>query len=226
MVNQRMRTELSAVQLARIGLVFLVAAVGIGIIISVTGNGPLGVDRDLGAALRGEPGGFWVEFSLVLNFLGGGWFGVYIVPAVVVAALCLLRRWWSALFAAVAISLSAGAVQWLKVALDRPRPDGGLIQIGSDAFPSGHVGNAATLAIVVGAIVMRSWVWALGIACTVAMAASRLILGVHWFSDTVGAVLVGAGIAVLVLAPVVSRVRGEIGVERCGQQRAMEDHVV
>jgi undecaprenyl-diphosphatase len=187
--------------------------VGIGIIISVAGNGPLGVDRELQAALRGEPDGFWVGFSLVLNFLGGGWFGSYLVPALVVAVLCLFRRWWSALFAAVALSLSAGVVQWLKVALDRPRPDGGLIQFGSDAFPSGHVGNTATLAVVVGVILMRSWVWAVGVACTIAMAASRLILGVHWFSDTVGAVLVGAGITVLVLAACVSRVRGEIGAE-------------
>jgi membrane-associated phospholipid phosphatase len=75
------------------------------------------------------------------------------------------------------------------------------------------VGNAATLTVVVGVILMRRWVWAVGVACTMAMAASRLIVGVHWFSDTVGAVLVGAGIAVLVLAPLASRVRGEVGTE-------------
>ena len=39
-------------------------------------------------------------------------------------------------------------------------------------------------------------------------------------------VVTAVGTAVLVLTPGVSRVRGEIGVERCGQQRAMEDHVV
>lgn len=205
------RSPLSASQIARVGLVFLAATVGIGIMISVTGNGPLGIDSAVADGLRGSPGGFWASASLVLNFIGGGWFAVYVIPITIVALLCILRWPWSAAYAGLTFSLSAGVVQWLKVALDRPRPEGGLIQVSSAAFPSGHVGNATTLAVVAGILLGRGWVWAVGLAYTAVMVASRIILGAHWLSDTIGGVLVGAGIALVVMAPFVRRVRSEVG---------------
>ena len=68
------------------------------------------------------------------------------------------------------------------------------------SFPSGHVANAATIAVTIGVIVPIVWVWIAGAAYTVLMALSRTYLGVHWFTDTVGGLLVGAGVALLLWA--------------------------
>ena len=73
------------------------------------------------------------------------------------------------------------------------------------SFPSGHVANAATIAIALGLILAldrgRRWVWMLGALYIVAMALSRTYLGVHWLTDTIGGALLGAGVAVIVWVP-------------------------
>jgi membrane-associated phospholipid phosphatase len=44
---------------------------------------------------------------------------------------------------------------------------------------------------------------------TAVMALSRTYLGAHWLTDTIGGVLLGAGIAVLIWAPFAQRLRRE-----------------
>jgi len=77
----------------------------------------------------------------------------------------------------------------------------------SYSFPSGHAtGAAATLICLSGlaAVTWRTWwPWLIGIAAAIAVAASRLVLGVHWFSDVVFGLLAAipwAIAATLVLA--------------------------
>ena len=77
------------------------------------------------------------------------------------------------------------------------------------SFPSGHVANAATLAVALALILGRTWVWYVGAIYTVAMALSRTYLGAHWLSDTIGGALLGAGIAIIVWAPLASRLNRE-----------------
>ena len=81
-----------------------------------------------------------------------------------------------------------------------PRPADILITIDTGSFPSGHVANAAVIAVALGVIVPVAWVWVLGALYTALMALSRTYLGAHWLSDTVGGVLVGAGVALMVWA--------------------------
>ena len=64
----------------------------------------------------------WEAPSLVMNFLGGGWFAVFVVPLVVVVLLLAFRRYAAALYFTVAVLLSVGTVQLLKQSLGRPRP--------------------------------------------------------------------------------------------------------
>jgi membrane-associated phospholipid phosphatase len=71
------------------------------------------------------------------------------------------------------------------------------------------VANAATLAVVIGIVLRRGWVWAAGIFYTILMMLSRTYLGAHWVSDTIGGVLVGAGVAVIVWAPFALRLERE-----------------
>lgn len=77
------------------------------------------------------------------------------------------------------------------------------------SFPSGHTANAATTAMVLALVFPLLWVWIAGFLYTVAMMASRTYLGAHWLSDTVGGLLLGIGVALVVWAPLAGRLRTE-----------------
>lgn len=139
-------------------------------------------------------------FAYAMNAFGGGIIGVFVVPIGAALLLVLLRRPWAALYFIVALAASAGVVQLLKGLYARPRPEDMIVASDFGSFPSGHVANAATIAVVVGVIVPRLWVWVLGAGYTVLMAISRTYLGAHWVTDTIGGALVGAGVALLLWA--------------------------
>ncbi|MCC6269947.1 MAG: phosphatase PAP2 family protein [Microbacteriaceae bacterium] len=120
-------------------------------------------------------------------------------------ALVLVKRRWAALYYAVAVLFSVIVVQATKAVFNRPRPEDLLVVSDAGSFPSGHVANAATITVTLALIFARAWIWYAGIIYTVAMVLSRTYLGAHWLSDTIGGVLIGAGIAVIVWAPLTSR---------------------
>ncbi|MEO8106620.1 MAG: phosphatase PAP2 family protein [Actinomycetes bacterium] len=83
------------------------------------------------------------------------------------------------------------------VARDRPALDP-LAPFSGFSFPSGHSTAAAAtylaLALIVGTLHARRhqrWLIALGVGIGAAVGASRMLLGVHWFSDVVGGLLLG-----------------------------------
>lgn len=152
---------------------------------------------------------FWTVPALVFNTLGGGILAVFVVPAVVIAALLFWRRPWAALYFAIAIAACPLLVQLLKKSVGRPRPTDILVIADFGSFPSGHSANAAVIAAVLGIVFLRGWVWAAGAVYTVAMMLSRTYLGAHWISDTVGGMLVGAGIAVIAWAPFAAKLQAE-----------------
>jgi membrane-associated phospholipid phosphatase len=152
---------------------------------------------------------FWEVPALLMDFLGGGWFGVFAVPIGIALLLALLRRRWGALYFLVASVISAGVVQLLKNLYDRARPEEILVVADHGSFPSGHTANAATIAVTLGIILGRRWVWFAGVVYTVLMLLSRTYLGAHWLSDTLGGLLVGAGVAVIVWAPFATRLHAE-----------------
>lgn len=141
----------------------------------------------------------------LMNTVGGGLFGVIILPIVIVVLLLILRRRWAALYFAAASILSAGLVQLLKNVFARPRPEDMLVTADIGSFPSGHVANAATMAVVLGFILQRTWVWIAGMVYAILMMLSRTYLGVHWVSDTIGGLVLGAGVAVILWAPLAHR---------------------
>ena len=195
-------------RLVVLGAIALGLGLGLGGLILLLGNGPLGIDEAWMSAVTTLRADWLVSLARGSDFLGGGWFAVWVVPVVVAAAFLIARRPWSALTFVVASAASAGIAQLLKGLLARPRPADGLIvdfgdllassQVGS--FPSGHTTNAATIAVLLGLLVGGRWVWAAGIAWVVLMAFARTLLGAHWLSDTVGAALLGAGAVLLVCA--------------------------
>lgn len=124
------------------------------------------------------------------------------VLAVLVGAFC----WWrgrraDAVLAVVAMGTASLLFTAIKRILDRPRPPVAdrLVTVGNESLPSGH----ATMSIVViGTIVVLAWpslaatgravLAVLAAAWVGAVGATRVYLGVHWFSDVIAGWLVGA----------------------------------
>jgi membrane-associated phospholipid phosphatase len=192
------------------GLAVTIVAVLIGLLIMVRGAGnPLGLDTEWMHEIVEHRSPVWDVPSFAMNYIGGGVLGVFVVPALVIIALCVFRRFWAAAYFAVATVLSAGLVQLLKSLFGRARPEEILVNADFGSFPSGHVANATTMAVVLAIILRRYWVWIVGAIYVLLMLLSRTYLGAHWLSDTFGGLLLGAGVAVIVWAPLANRLYRE-----------------
>ncbi|MEO8732762.1 MAG: phosphatase PAP2 family protein [Flavobacteriales bacterium] len=120
---------------------------------------------------------------------------------VLFALIGLLRRktWllWAAAYAAATVISSAIVVNILKPLVDRPRPFEVLDSIvkltsgGGGSFPSGHTGDAFSIAVAMCllfrryTIVVPALLWAIGVGW------SRVALGVHYPSDVLGGIVIG-----------------------------------
>lgn len=190
------------------GGVALLLALGLGTLLMLRETAP-DIDAAWMAAIVEHRHPAWEAASRVFDFIGAGWFGIAVVPLVFAGAFLLARRPWAALVFVVGSAVSAGLVQLLKALFGRVRPEDILLPLESPAFPSGHTANAATIAVLVGLLFPRVWVWVLGALYVVLMALSRTYLGAHWVSDTVGGALVGAAVAVLIWAAFAAALRRE-----------------
>lgn len=147
-------------------------------------------------------------FARFMDFVGAGWFGVYLVPIVGALALVLVKRPWSAVFFIAAEIATAGLVQVLKHVFGRARPEEILVFADVGSYPSGHAANGATLAMVAFILFPRLWVAIVGAIWMLLMALSRTAVHAHWLSDTVGGMLVGIGVTLIVaglFAPLLAR---------------------
>ncbi|WP_309615239.1 phosphatase PAP2 family protein [Salinibacterium sp.] len=190
------------------GGVAVLLALGLGLMVVVR-TVPGGVDVSFLGELVEHRTAFWTVPALAMDFLGGGWFGVFVVPIGIAVILLIARKRWSAVYFVLATVVSAGMVQLLKSLFGRARPMDILVTADFGSFPSGHVANAATMAVTLAILLQRRWVWAAGVAYVVLMLLSRTYLGAHWLSDTIGGLLLGAAVAVLLWAPLASRLQKE-----------------
>ncbi|TFC59828.1 phosphatase PAP2 family protein [Cryobacterium sp. TMT2-15-1] len=155
-------------------------------------------------AVSGNRAPVWDSLALVMNSLGGGLTGSVVAPGLLIGLLLFLKRPRAAGFALAVTVISGAAVHLLKWLFGRARPaelEDLLVRVDFGSFPSGHVANAATLAIILALLFRFCWVWLAGALYTALMMLSRTYLGAHWLTDTVGAALLGIGIAVAVWAP-------------------------
>ncbi|MGN6744254.1 MAG: phosphatase PAP2 family protein [Amnibacterium sp.] len=125
---------------------------------------------------------------------------VSIVVAVVLAVAVALRwRLPAGLAFGLASLASAGQVILMKAVVQRPGPVTAFFE-GLGSFPSGHTANAAVIATVGGLLARRRWAWLVGALYVALVAVSRVVVGAHWFTDTVVGAVEGGGTALLVWA--------------------------
>jgi undecaprenyl-diphosphatase len=138
---------------------------------------------------------------------------IAVTAIVVLILLRWLHRWYEALVVAVALILEAMVFITTTFIVGRSRPpvphlDGS--PVGS-SFPSGHVAAAvcyAAIAIVVGSNCARRWVvvtlWTLAVAVPIIVGLSRMYRGMHFMSDVVAGMILGAvsiAVTLLILTP-------------------------
>ena len=78
------------------------------------------------------------------------------------------------------------------------RPADSLAETVATSFPSGHTAVATTMAITLGLLLRRWYVWVLGVVWVVWMMWARGYLHAHWLSDVVAGLLEGIAVASLV----------------------------
>ncbi|WP_240555538.1 phosphatase PAP2 family protein [Plantibacter flavus] len=192
------------------GAIAVVLVLLLGVLLFQRGpNAPFGFDEEWMQEVLEERSPWLVQAALVMNWLGGGVVAIFVVPLLGIAVLLLVRRPWAALYFALVSALSAGAVQIIKNIVGRSRPEDILVHADFGSFPSGHSANAATIAVAFGIIFPRVWVWLIGVAYTLLMMLSRTYLGAHWVSDTIGGLLLGAGVALIIAVPLLHRMSTE-----------------
>ena len=117
----------------------------------------------------------------------------------VAAVLALVRRRVDLAVWLAALSFVEGVVAPAsKHVLDRPRPAWAdpVVELSSMSYPSGHATAAATTAVAVVLVVRHRAATCAALVLAVAVAASRVFLGVHYLSDVVAGLLLGSLLAV------------------------------
>jgi membrane-associated phospholipid phosphatase len=161
---------------------------------------PFVLDRAINSWVAGGRVSALVSVSKFMATIGAGTLGDVIIPGVLVIAFLVARRWREAIILVLVLVVSSGLVQLLKTVIHRARPHHGLAYEASWSFPSGHAAHAATLVVVLMLLLRWRWFVIVGGIYALAMASSRVYLGVHWTTDVVAGLVVGASVGILVVA--------------------------
>lgn len=186
------------------GLAFLALFIALGLAVA---KHPLAVDLSVTGAFQGLWRGTLGSVTKVVSDLLG-----LVVPAVLMIGVLvgvilawyrgLRREAWVALRVLVVYGV-ARLASWVgKPIFLRQRPRA----YAEFSYPSGHVVSIASAGLAV--VLLCRWLapkltrWAVLVfsLATVLVALTRLLLGVHWLSDTVGAVLAVLGLGLLAAA--------------------------
>jgi membrane-associated phospholipid phosphatase len=134
----------------------------------------------------------------------GGTIAMAILSVSGAIVLAQQRRWPAFAMWVLVIMLTTAVNAAIKAIYDRPRPPMGLDEHFTGSFTSGHALTAAVMML----LVVLTWVPAgrrrrsllvAGAVYVLIIAASRMYLRVHWFSDVTAGLAVGAAITLALL---------------------------
>lgn len=158
----------------------------------------VGWDEDVERWAAGHAGTVGTQTLRAITHLGDT-IVVLGLSGVAVVALLIVGKRRLALFMATVVLGQWALANGIKQLVGRARPElDPLAPFSGFSFPSGHAAAAAAtylaLALVVAAV-KPNWntriVIATGVGIAAAVATSRAMLGVHWFSDVLGGVVLG-----------------------------------
>ena len=162
-----------------------------------------GADQSLTRAASGfvaSNGLLRAAVRLVTEFGGGA----VSIPLAVGAALIWRwrrRRWDGAWLLAVSIGGSTAAKTLVKWLVSRPRPGvARLVEVTGSSFPSGHAVRAVALYGALALLAGRAFgsgrarliLWVTASALAIAVASSRVLLGVHYVTDVAAGIALGS----------------------------------
>ncbi len=184
-----------------------IAFLTISICVVANGLAPLGVDTAVANwaySVRGEKGNSVYWFCRVITEFGYTYFIVAIILILGIIWKFRAKLWFFA-----GTVLSSWLLQKLiKFIINRPRPDESLwwMSESSSSFPSGHSISVACVFILLCFFICISpkfKKWVKYLACSLSgviiflVGLSRIILGVHYFTDVMGGLFLGAVVAML-----------------------------
>ncbi|MFG6491043.1 phosphatase PAP2 family protein [Microbacterium sp. P03] len=128
----------------------------------------------------------------------GGTAGMIVIGLILIGLFLWRRRPWDAatLAAAMVVVVAIGAP--LAAVIARVRPADSLAEKVATSFPSGHTAVATTVAVILGLILRRWYIWVIGVLWVVFMMWSRTYLQAHWLSDVTAGLLEGIAVGTLV----------------------------
>lgn len=181
-------------------MVGVAAAIGFGLIrvvVQLGGRQPLPIDEwwhNIMVATLSDP----VIVVAWIPSIVGGTIGMIVIGILLVIVFLVRKRPWDAANIAIAIVVVVAIGAPMSFIVGRLRPDDSLAETTVASFPSGHTAVATTVAVTLGLILRRWYVWALGVFWVIWMMWARTYLHAHWLSDVIAGLLEGIAVATLV----------------------------
>ena len=157
-----------------------------------TGAGEWGLDHSTS----------WSTHAIQLvTDLGGTWFVLAVALVVCVAEFVRVPNRWIPVFLLTVLLGEVVLVNTIKEVLDRVRPTfNPIAETLGPSFPSGHSATAAAFYAAVALVLARrrsprarALLAGAAVAVAIGVAASRVLLGVHWLSDVIAGLAFGWG---------------------------------